>query len=79
MKIRKIQQYIVSEIDRLHVVLKKGYWVQVTPLSRLNPEKWLAAIYKRGRTGWTTQDCKLEFLTPKDAYDWAFDDIDKKT
>jgi len=78
MKTRKTLRFIMSEIDKLHVILKKGYWIQVTPLSRLNPEKWLAAIYKRGRTGWTTQDCKLEFLTPKDAYDWAFDDIDKK-
>jgi len=67
----------MNEIDRLHVILKKGYWIQVTPLSKLNPEAWLAAIYKRGKKGWTTQNCKLEFLTPKDAYDWAFNEINK--
>ena len=78
MKTRKTQQYIMSEIDKLHIILKKGYWVQVSPLSRLNPENWIVAIYKRGKKGWTTQDCKMEFLTPKEAYDWAFDHINKK-
>jgi len=65
-------------MDKLHIILEAGYWVQVTPISRLNPDKWLAAIYKRGKTGWITQNCKLEFLTPEDAYNWAFEEVFSK-
>ena len=36
-------------MNELRVILKKGWWVQISPLARVNPEEWILAIYKKGK------------------------------
>ena len=62
-------------MDELLVILKKGWWIQVSPMARTNPEEWILAIYKKGKKSWMTDFCKASFKTPAEAYGWAFNKI----
>ncbi len=78
MKIKRTQLFIMDEIDKLHVILKKGYWIQVSPMASADPEEWILAIYKKGKKSWVTDICQSGFSNPKKAYDWAFKKIEEE-
>ncbi|HCT51687.1 MAG TPA: hypothetical protein DF712_04430 [Balneola sp.] len=59
--------------------IEKGWWYQVTPLARLNPEEWLVGIYKKGKASWITEHCKSGFSTALEAVKYAQDYINEKT
>ena len=61
--------------DQLYTLLEKGYWIQVSPLAKINPSEWIAAVYIRGETSWTTERSHSGFKTPTEAYNWAFEEI----
>ena len=67
--------YKKNYMDELRVILKKGWWVQISPLARVNPEAWILAIYKKGKKSWITDTCKSGFKSPDEAYKWAFKKI----
>ncbi len=60
---------------KLNALEEKGYWIQVSPLSRVNPPEWIAAIYIKGKNAWTTDRCKSGFNSPAQAYEWAEEEI----
>ena len=53
------------------VLEELGWWISITPLSRLEPEEWICGIYKRGKKSWITEACKSEFEDPYSARNWA--------
>lgn len=55
------------------ILEKLGWWIAVTPLSRLEPEEWICGIYKRGKKSWITEVCKSEFEDPYSARKWAIE------
>jgi len=59
-------------MTKLLNILKRGYWIQVTPLSRVENGEWILAIYKKGKKSWTTDICESGFSNPKEAYKWGF-------
>jgi len=65
-------------MDELQVILKKGWWVQISPLAKVNPEEWVLAIYRKRKGNWKTDMCKLGFKSPDEAYEWGFKEINKK-
>lgn len=50
-----------------------GWWIAITPLSRLEPEEWICGIYKKGKKSWITEACKSEFEDPYSARVWAIE------
>jgi len=66
-------------MDELLVILKKGWWIQVSPMSKTDSEEWILAIYKKGKKSWVTDFCKAGFKTPKEAYEWAFKEINGRS
>jgi len=62
-------------MERLLKLQYKGWWIQVSPLA--SPGSWVCAIYKEVRGYWVTEETKSNFDTPKEAYEWAFDNIHK--
>ena len=50
-----------------------GWWISITPLSRLKPEEWICGIYKKGNKSWITEACKSEFEDPASARVWAIE------
>jgi hypothetical protein len=56
-------------------LVKKGWWVQVQPLS--SKRKWICGIYKEGKNYWVTEKTKSDFVSPVEAYEWAFKEINK--
>jgi len=61
--------------DKLTSLAERGYWIQVSPLARINPEEWIAAIYIKGKNAWVTEECRIGFNTPKEAFEWAEEQI----
>ena len=51
----------------------EGYWIQVSPMSKLN--SWIAAVYVRGKSSWVTETCQSGFSTPDEAYEWGHTEI----
>ena len=50
---------------------KKGWWLQVSPLARINPEEWIVGVLRKGKASWITEMSKGEFNNPQEAYDWG--------
>ena len=61
----------------LYSLYENGWWIKVSPLARINPERWICSVYKKGKVSWITEDCK-DFVTPELAYQWAFKFIETK-
>ena len=61
----------------LIALVEKGYWIQVSPLARVNPTEWIVAIYMRMDHAWVTDKCKSGFDNAESAYEWGFDEIRK--
>ncbi|MBC8416796.1 hypothetical protein H8E06_00520 [bacterium] len=59
-------------------MLKAGWWIKVSPLARINPECWVAAVFKKGKVSWITEECK-EFDNPESAFMWARSYVCEKT
>ena len=49
----------------------KGWWLQISPLARINPEEWVVGVLRKGKASWITEECKSKFNNPQDAYDWG--------
>lgn len=66
---------MMNEID-IDALLGMGLWVTVSPLA--HDTGWVCSVYKQGKkTGnWITENVKT-CDTPIDAYDWAWEQIDK--
>ena len=62
-------------MERLLKLQYKGWWIQVSPLA--SKGRWVCAIYKEGKNSWVTEETKSNFDTPREAYEWAFDNIHK--
>lgn len=55
--------------------IPEGWWLQISPLAKIDPEEWIVGVLKRGTKSWITETCKSGFLTPQDAYDWGIEFI----
>lgn len=55
--------------------IPEGWWLQISPLAKINPEEWIVGVLKRGKKSWITETCKSGFLTPQEAYDWGIEFI----
>ena len=58
--------------------IPEGWWLNITPLARLDPEEWIVGVLKRGKKSWITEMSKGGFATAQDAYDWGTEFINKK-
>lgn len=59
-------------------IYKSGWWIQISPLAKIDPEEWIAAIYKKGKTSWITEECKDGFADPISAKEWGINYINSK-
>jgi len=57
----------------------KGWWLQISPLARINPEEWIVGVLRKGKTSWITEACKSNFNNPEEAYNWGIQWIDEYT
>ena len=55
----------------------KGWWLQISPLAKINPEEWVVGVLRKGKASWITEMSKGEFDNPQDAYDWGIKWINK--
>lgn len=55
--------------------IPEGWWLQISPLAKIDPEEWIVGVLKRGKNSWITEICKSGFLTPQEAYDWGIEFI----
>ena len=55
----------------------KGWWFQINPLARINPEEWIVGVLRKGKASWITETCKSGFSNPQEAYDWGIKWINK--
>jgi len=53
-----------------------GWWLQISPLARINPDKWIVGILRKGKQSWITEEAKSGFATPQEAYDWGLEWIE---
>ena len=58
-------------------MLREGWWIKVSPMAKINPERWICSIYKKGKVSWVTEECK-DFHNPEKAYMWARHYVCKK-
>ena len=56
-----------ADID---ILLKMGFWIQVSPVMLDDRSMWTCAIYKKTKKFWVTDKVK-SFKTPSKCYDWA--------
>ena len=49
----------------------KGWWLQISPLAKINPEEWVVGVLRKGKASWITEVCKSKFDNSQDAYDWG--------
>ena len=57
--------------------IPEGWWLNITPLARLDPEEWIVGVLKKGKKAWITETCKDGFTTAQDAYDWGVEFINQ--
>jgi hypothetical protein len=48
-----------------------GWWLQISPLARINPDRWIVGVLRKGKQSWITEEAKSGFDTPQEAYDWG--------
>ncbi len=58
-------------------IYKSGWWIQVSPLAKIDPEEWIVAVHKKGKTSWITDAIKDGFTDPLTAKQWGEDYINK--
>jgi hypothetical protein len=51
--------------------IPNGWWLQISPLAKLDPEEWIVGVLKKGRKAWITETCKSGFANHQEAYDWG--------
>ena len=32
-----------------------GWWLQISPLARINPDKWIVGVLRKGKQSWITE------------------------
>ena len=37
---------------------EKGWWLQVSPLARINPDEWIVGGLRKGKASWITEACR---------------------
>ena len=66
-KPNKINKENFSEV----LVIPQGWWLQISPLARINPEEWIIGVLRKGKASWITEKCQDGFETSQDAYNWG--------
>ena len=51
--------------------IPQGWWLNITPLARINPEEWIIGVLRKGKASWITEKCENGFENPQDAYNWG--------
>ena len=51
--------------------IPQGWWLQISPLARINPEEWIVGVLRKGKASWITEICKDKFKNPQDAHNWG--------
>jgi len=69
------QQYRNFDETKL---IPQGWWLQISPLSRLDPEEWVLGVLKKGKKSWITEKCKSGFANQQEAYDWGIEFINQQ-
>tara|TARA_R110000824_G_scaffold175018_1_gene353279 strand:- start:159 stop:377 length:219 start_codon:yes stop_codon:yes gene_type:complete len=62
--------------DKVYLI-PGGWWLNITPLAKIEPEEWIIGVLKKGKKSWVTEKCKSGFLTPQEAYNWGIDFINQ--
>ena len=65
--------------SNIEYLLKKGWWISVSPVNSGGEWKFTCGIYKKyEKSGnWVTDNCKT-FATPPQCYEWAINYLEKK-
>jgi len=60
-------------------LIKRGWWVSVSPVNSGGKWKFTCGIYKKYQKSgnWVTDNCKT-FSTPQQCYEWAKDILEKE-
>ena len=58
--------------------IPEGWWMQVSPLAKIEPEEWVLGVLKKGKKSWITEVSKSGFSTPQEAYKWGMQFITKE-
>jgi len=51
--------------------IPQGWWLNITPLAKINPEEWIIGVLRKGKVSWITEKCENGFENPQDAYSWG--------
>jgi hypothetical protein len=54
-----------------------GWWLQISPLARINPDEWIVGVLRKGKQSWVTEKAQSGFSTPQEAYEWGLEWIDE--
>tara|TARA_R110000772_G_scaffold5069_1_gene18098 strand:+ start:150 stop:356 length:207 start_codon:yes stop_codon:yes gene_type:complete len=56
--------------------IPNGWWLQISPLARINPDKWIVGVLRKGKQSWITEKAKSGFSTSQEAYEWGIEWIE---
>ena len=67
------------EEEDIENLIKRGWWVSVSPVNSEGKWKFTCGIYKKYQKSgnWVTDNCKT-FSTPQQCYEWAKDILEKE-
>ena len=67
------------EEEDIEELLKRGWWVSVSPVNSGDKWKFTCGVYKKYKKSgnWITDNCKT-FSTPQQCYSWAKSILEKK-
>ncbi len=57
---------------------RNGWWIQISPLAKTNPNEFIVGVYKKGKVSWITEICKSGFGNPFTAKEWAIKFVKSK-
>lgn len=69
--------YYITDKNKVKLMneLPNGWWLQISPLARIENEQWIVGVLRKGKQSWITESCKSGFDTPQEAYEWGKDFI----
>ena len=56
--------------EDIDILLRMGFWVQVSPVISNDKQMWNCELYKKTKKTWGSYKVK-SFKTPNKCYDWA--------
>ena len=57
--------------EHMMELYEKGWWLQVSPLARINPDEWIVGVLRKGKASWITEACKSGHPDPHSAIEWG--------